>query len=49
MASSLDVAVVSIERPQPKPPDISNRYGVSSTINDDIDDVNLQMVQLYHK
>src|SRR3982074_1022350 len=37
MASSLDVAVVSIERPQPKPPDISNRYGVSSAINDDND------------
>src|ERR1700692_3104011 len=41
MASSLDVAVVSIERPQPKPPDISNRYGVLSTINDDIDGVYL--------
>src|ERR1700682_5467787 len=41
MASSLDVAVVSIERPQPKPPDISNRYGVLSTINDDIDGVHL--------
>src|ERR1700730_8410024 len=37
MASSLDVAVVSIERPQPKPPDISNRYGVLSAINDDND------------
>ena len=42
MASSLDVAVVSIERPQPKPPDISNRYGVLSTINDDIDGVHLR-------